>query len=61
MNEQPRESDFPGLEEQNEDIAVEHDDLTVGDQKRGGPGGTAEDESPEGYGGADLPGHPRNC
>ena len=45
--------------EQEGDIAAEHDDLTVGEQERGGPEGTAEDESPQGYGGADLPGHPR--
>jgi hypothetical protein len=43
--------------EQDEDIAAEHDDLTVGEQERGGPEGTAEDESPQGYGGADLPDH----
>ena len=38
------------------DIAAEHNDLTVGEQERGGPEGTAEDESPKGYGGGDLPG-----
>jgi hypothetical protein len=70
MTEQPRASDFPPeaappIEdelvhkpaEQDEDIAAEHDDLTVGEQERGGPEGTAEDESPQGYGGADLPDH----
>lgn len=69
MNEQARKGDFPPeaeppvddefreqLEEQDADIAAEHDDLTVGEQERGGPEGTPEDESPEGYGGADLPG-----
>jgi hypothetical protein len=42
-------------DDQEGDIAAEHDDLTVGDQERGGPEGTAEDESPKGYGGGDLP------
>ncbi|HZM84828.1 MAG TPA: hypothetical protein VFC19_54595 [Candidatus Limnocylindrales bacterium] len=73
MTEQPRPSDFPPEAappiddehrnepaEQDEDIAAEHDDLTVGEQERGGPEGTAEDESPQGYGGADLPGHAGN-
>ena len=49
-------SELSELEEQDADIAAEHDDLTVGEQERGGPEGTAEDESPKGYGGGDLPG-----
>lgn len=43
------------LEGQDGDIAAEHNDLTVGEQERGGPEGIDEDESPEGYGGADMP------
>jgi hypothetical protein len=70
MNEQARKGDFPPeaappvddelleeLEERDADIAAEHDDLTVGEQERGGPEGAAEDEAPQGYGGADLPGN----
>jgi hypothetical protein len=38
------------------DFASEHRDLTVGDGERGGPEGIPESESPDGYGGADLPG-----
>ena len=74
MNEQPRLSDFPPEaappvddeirnepeepEAQSEDFAAEHDDLTVGEQERGGPEGVDEEESPRGYGGADLPDKP---
>lgn len=72
MIEQPRTGDFPpeaappiegeplsepvNPGDDGGDIAAEHDDLTVGDGERGGPEGTAEDESPRGYGGGDLPG-----
>ncbi len=36
------------------DFASEHQDLTVGDRDRGGPGHAPEPESPKGYGGADI-------
>lgn len=36
------------------DFAEEHRDLTVGDAERGGPEGIPENESPRGYGGADI-------
>jgi len=43
------------LAEAEGDFALEHRDLTVGDRERGGPEGVPESESPEGYGGADIP------
>jgi hypothetical protein len=36
------------------DFADEHNDLAVDDEQRGGPEHTTEDESPKGYGGADV-------